>query len=360
MRVKITERIFELINNVPRLNNRCVKTALRVYCGLYLLSDRTNKFGWFDVPSTFLNSITRSYPRYLKYFLEKKIIERFERPIMVDLFEVEYRRYFNSFKGVCMKYRFLEDINKGFYIDIDVKSPKKYRWYDLVTNSLLEYGLTKKIFRDRFGRRLHHEAIYNYRELFNGLYIVSSLDTEPHILYYLMKKFSIRDSNFYDIFSNDINFYEFLVLNLNFNNIEDAKSFFMNWCFGTGYTGDRIKHGVHLSNIRNFFPGVDKFIKSLKKGSYKNCVKKLQLQESSIFIDDLLENMPLDFCIPLHDAFIIKPESVQICLDYCSSKYPDLRFESKLIEFTDETNYDYIIEWDEISNQLIKKLRYTK
>ena len=67
MEVEINEKIKGMINDMPF--NKTVKiNALKIYGALYLMSRRSNKHGYFPVPSGYLVSINKRYSRIMNYF----------------------------------------------------------------------------------------------------------------------------------------------------------------------------------------------------------------------------------------------------------------------------------------------------
>ena len=58
----------------------------------------------------------------------------------------------------------------------------------------------------------------------------------------------------------------------------------------------------------------------------------LQRVESKIWIDDLLNNIPCDWALPVHDSIIVKEEDLERVYEYCKMKYPNIRFKKNLIK----------------------------
>ena len=73
-------------------------------------------------------------------------------------------------------------------------------------------------------------------------------------------------------------------------------------------------------------PIASKFIKELKAKSYKNSAKFLQREEAKIWIDDLLNYLPVEFALPVHDCLIVKQKDCNEVLEYCIGKYPEIDF----------------------------------
>ena len=67
--------------------------------------------------------------------------------------------------------------------------------------------------------------------------------------------------------------------------------------------------------------------KTLKTKNYKDASSYLQREESKIWIDDLLENIPTNFALPIHDCLLVKDKEVYEILNYCKSKYENIDFE---------------------------------
>lgn len=356
MILHINEKTMEAINSLP-FRKDVKMAALKIYAAIYLMNLRKNRHGYFPVPSAFLQSINRRYKKIINHFVEQKIIKIYERPTLDenDIFNVQYKKYYDVKRGVCMKYKFLVNLDKAkFTINVPFDSGKNYRWYSILQDSLTEYGIETKIKRDVYGRRVHHPAIYDWRQKFQGLWVIDSITSQPRLLYNEMKTRKLTDTNYFNIFDNDLDFYDELVKEINLLDRQDAKSMFMSWAFGNGYTGDRIKHGVHITNLNKLFPQVSNFLKELKSNNYKDSGSYLQRIESKIWIDDLMNNIPVEFCIPVHDSFILKEKDVDLVLDYCSRKYPNLRFKKNLIEYdpTYHQEGSVLPEEDCVSNKL--------
>lgn len=324
MTIEISNQIKEVINNMP-FNKTVKMNSLKIYAALYLMSVRKNKHGYFAVPSTYLMAINKRYYRTIKYFIEQGIIEPYTRIKMDpnDIFESKKVRYYDTKRGICIKYRFLVPTD-GEQIDIDMTTNREFRWYSLIQRSLKMMGFEDiKIKRDTFGRRVHHSAIRDYKIDFKGFYTIDSVASQPRLLYLLLKERGIYDKTYFDIFENDKDFYLELQYKLNLKERDDAKDLFMFWVNSNGYVPD--------FNIHNVFPVVSKFIKNEKINDYKNIASLLQRKESKIWIDDLLNNVPVDFALPVHDSLIITENDAEEVLQYCINKYPDLKFKKDLI-----------------------------
>ena len=321
MKVKITQQVKDSIN---KLGNKTAKNSgLKVYCGLIVCSKRKNKHGYFDCPSDYLVKINNRYSKVLKRFLEDGIIDyhRNIHPDKEDLFgAATYTKNYSPDLGYCMKYKFLVNINEGEEIEIDFKSNREYRWYSTIQNSLNKLGYENDIKRDSFGRRVHYGLINNYKEELKnkGLYVIDSVASQPRLLWLIMKKKGIIDPVYNNIFENEEDFYNNLVCELKLENRQAAKDLFMFWVNSSGYVPDY--------KIHKLFPIVSAFIKGLQSRFYKDSSAYLQRQEAKIWIEDLLENIPTDFALPVHDSLIIKQADYDKVLSYCQSKYPDIRF----------------------------------
>lgn len=324
MLIEINDKIKEVINNMP-YNKTAKKNAIKIYAGLILMSKRKNKFGYFPVPSEYLESINKRYNRTINYFIEKGIIKVYTRPVIDsnDVFKVVDKKYYDTKRHICMKYKFLINTD-GPMVNVDMITNKCFRWYELIQNSLLEYGFEDiKITRDTFGRRVHHSAIRDYKKDFVGYYTIDSISSQPRLLYLDMKEKGIVDEEYNNIFKNEKDFYREIEYKLELKDRDEAKELFMFWVNGNGY--------VPNFKIHQLFPSVSKYIKEYKKGDYKNMGSHLQRLESKIWIDDLLNNIPADWALPIHDSLLVKEEDVDNVLNYCKIKYPELRFKKSLI-----------------------------
>ena len=132
----------------------------------------------------------------------------------------------------------------------------------------------------------------------------------------------IVDTNYNKIFEEGDDFYRVLVDELDLlNGRQQAKDLFMYWLNSNGY--------VPNYNIHNLFPVASNYIKSLKKGNYRNSSATLQREEAKIWIDDLLDNAPVNFALTVHDSLIVKDKDALKVLKYCKAKYPQIEFDLK-------------------------------
>ena len=323
MRIKITQPIKDSINKLG--NKTAKKSGLKVYCALLICAKRKNKQGFFDCPSDYFVKINNRYSKVFKQFLQDGIIE-YHTNLQIDpedIFRTKVTKNYSPDLGYCMKYKFLVDIEAGEEIEVDFKTNREYRWYSIIENSLNKLGYTSDIKRDSFGRRVHYSVMYDYKtELAGkGLYVIDSVCSQPRLLWLIMKKKGIIDPVYDNIFENDYDFYNHLVCELNLKDRQEAKDLFMFWINSSGY--------VPNYGINKLFPITSSFIKGLQSRFYKDSSAYLQRQEAKIWIDDLLENLPVNFALPIHDSLIIRREDFNEVLQYCKTKYPELRFSSK-------------------------------
>jgi len=310
---------------IETLGNKTARMAgLKIYTALYNKSKYKNGDGYFSVPSRYLIKVNRRYNKVINTFIEHNIIEYYKR-IEYGLFENREIKFYDSTNGICMKYRFLIDIEDGEKIEVDFKSPYKTKWFDRVKTSLEKLGYEPIIKRDGFGLRVWHSAIPTYKKDLVGknLAVIDAKCSQPKLLYLLMKGKNVSDKNYMDIFENGRDFYNFIVKNLNLNNRQEAKDLFMFWVNSQGY--------VPNFRIHTLFPEASKFIKKLKSNAYKDSASFLQREEAKIWIDDLLENLPSDFGLPVHDSLIVRATEVEDICEWCRSKYPQIDFDIKYL-----------------------------
>lgn len=324
MNIIIPEKVIESINGFKRKDVKQV--AIKIYCALKRLEERKNTTtGWFDVPSSYLVSLNKNYNRTIDKFIEDGIIKYYSRPISdeKDIFNSVEKKYYNKSLGLCMKYKFLIDTEIGTEYDFDLANPNSMRWYEITKSSLIALGYDSGIKRDTFGRRVHHKAIYDYKENLKnrGFSIIDAKCSQPRLLYLIMKEKGIYDKGYYDIFEGGKDFYNTLVKDLGLKTRQEAKDLFMSWVFSNGY--------VENTGIFQLFPNTSNFIKSLKTRNYKDASAFLQRKEAKIWIDDLLENIPVSFAIPIHDAFLVRTVDADEVLNYCKLKYTQIEFDIK-------------------------------
>jgi hypothetical protein len=330
MIIKIPKEVKEVINKIP-FNKTVKNNAIKIYAALYIKSHLKNSQGYFPVSSEYLKSINVRYYNIMDYFVKNNIIDFYKKAYQDenDIFNTIYRKSYNKEKGICARYKFLVNIENGLEINVDMVTNKSNRWYEIIENSLIESGLEVKISRDTFGRRVHHSGIRNYKTDFKGYYTIDSISSQPRLLYLKLKQLNIVDSNFNKIFEDDLDFYLETANKLGFDGSredkrEQSKELFLFWINGKGY--------VPKFEIHKIYPIVSNYLKSVKKGNYKDMGSILQRIESKIWIDDILNNIPCDFALPVHDSVIVKEQDVDKVLNYCIIKYPDLRFKKEIIK----------------------------
>lgn len=325
MKITIPQQFKKAINDMPY--NKTVKlNALKIYGALYLKSHLKNSQGYFPVSSSYLQSINLRYYKIMDYFIEQGLIDYYKKAYVddKDIFNTIWRKSYNKEKGICAKYKFLVNVEVGDEITIDMATNRQNRWYELIENSLIEVGLDVNISRDSFGRRVHHSGIRNYKQDFKGYYTIDSVCSQPRLLYYHLKEKGIIDEEYNRIFDNDLDFYSEVTYKLNLEGRDEAKDLFMYWVNGNGY--------VPNFNIHTLFPIVSKFLKKIKVDNYKNAGSLLQRIESKIWIDDILNDIPCDFALPIHDCVVVKEKDVDNVLLYCNSNYPHLKFKKQLLK----------------------------
>lgn len=323
MIVKITKQIEKTLDSIG--NKTKIEGAYKVYAALYSLQDRADNNGYFYVPATYLKAVNARYSDTLN-LLRKAGIIRHKQTLKIDredIFKQTSSKNYSTKYGYCMRYKFLIDFADSEEVVVNMQSGKKKRWYKIIENTLNELGYPSKIRRDTFGRRVHYNLIQNYKiELQNkGLCIIDSQASHPRLLWCLMKRNGFVDAYYNEIFTNNLDFYDELKQQLNLVDRNAAKDLFALWA-----NGKRI--GRH-KRIFTLFPVVTAYLQELKRSFYKNSAAFLQREEAKIWIDDLLENVPVEFALPVHDSLIIKEQDYETVINYCQTKYPEIRFKRK-------------------------------
>lgn len=324
MKIIIPDEVIKSVNDFKRKDVK--KTAYKIYCVLKNLEERKNpQTGYFDVPSLYLKSINANYNRTINKFIKDGIIKYYSRPTTDEknIFNTIEKKYYNKTLGFCMKYKFLIDTEIGIEYDFDVENPNNMRWYEIIKSSLIALGYEPNIIRDTFGRRVHHNAIYDHKTFLKdkGFSIIDAKCSQPRLLYLIMKEKGIYDKAYYDIFESGRDFYNTLIKELNLKTRQEAKDLFMFWINADGY--------VPNTGIFQLFTNTSNFIKSLKTRNYKDAAAFLQREESKIWIDDLLQNIPVNFALPIHDSLLIRINDADDVLMYCKAKYPQIEFDIK-------------------------------
>lgn len=347
----------ELDNLLSSLkNNKTFKKSLiEVYNSLVYLKktkpefklskNGSSKYSYFDTPSAYLKRVNSRYKKYISVLIESRIINYYSKNQTMlerNLFEedeVINHKYYNIKKKDCIKYRFLIDIDKGVTQIIEIKNPyENTGWYDIAKKSLEELGLEGIIKRDSFGRRLHTRITMNtgvrveldfkdinlgsYKnylvEMYKGKYsVVDARCCQPTLMYEHLKDKKIVDPNFNYPFENNLDFYQYLVNVGLTKDRNEGKSKYTSWQNGKYYDIDE--------KFKDFFKISSNYINKVKKErGYKKIGQIITRDESKIFIDNLLSDIKLDFCLTIHDSLLVRTEDLQTCLDYCNEKYSDV------------------------------------
>lgn len=343
--------IENLLNSLKR-NKTFKKSLIEVFNSLVYLKKNKPKwqfskrglsrYSYFDAPSGFLKGVNSRYKDHINILLKNRIIDYYsknEKLIERNLFEddvVIRPPYYDTKKNQCIKYRFLIDIHKGKKQTILKKNPNRSKsWYKITARSLSEVGLDGIIKRDSFGRRLHTRVTMNtgikldtgyssieltsYKDYFRmfhrGKYsVVDASCCQPTLMYEHLKSKGVIDPNFNYPFENNLDFYQYLAdkgLSIDRN---DAKSKYTLWQNGR-------YHDIN-DNFKNFFDISTEYIQKIKKTKgYKKMCEIITRKESKIFIDDLLSNIYLDFCLTIHDSLLVRTEDLDACLLYCNKKH---------------------------------------
>jgi len=342
--MKIPQELDYLLKKQKRKD--AAERIIRVYEAL--LYKKGNSKKWFDCPSKYLQKVHQKYnlviPELIKYgIIEFKSIN--SECIYEDMFvpsKIRKKKYYYPTQSI--KYRFLIDIENGYEYNYQPKTNlyDGEKWFMKTKLSLTEIGFSDDLIikRDNFSRRLHTnitssiDGNSSYKDILGDsiYYSIDSKTSHPRLLWLHLKEIGLEDKNFNYIFENGLDFYDYIIERIPVTqNIDkdierkNAKDLFASWINGTGYLElDKVA-------IRNIFPVVNTFIRNYKTESYKNICRLLQHKEAVIFIDDLLNNCPVDFCLTIHDCLIVKEEDKDLVEKYCQSKYPNLIFKTSKI-----------------------------
>lgn len=324
--VIVPKEVKDVVNKIG--NKTKIKSAYKIYNVLVRKSKYRNKEGWFEVQSLYLKSVNAKYKSIIEYFIKNNIIEPLVKIYQPgekhgDLFNSVTRRTYHPEHNKCIHYRFNTkiDITKGETLTIEFENPiKDKRWYKLTKDSLERLGYVPKISRDGFGGRVYHNLTGCYKDDLHkkGFCVIDAQSSQPRLLYLSMKEKGIRDENLFRIFENELDFYMEMVSLFGIEDRNEAKNVFMYWAMGSGYTKGY--------NMWQHFPEACKFLKNVKGRNHKDSSRYLASKESKIFVDNLLENLPVNFGLTIHDSIIIHKKDANLVLGYCKDKYPELVF----------------------------------
>lgn len=331
--VKIGKELDYLLTLQKRKDARV--RILKVYSAL--LFKRGKRNGYFNCPSAYLKKVNGQYNKVTKLLLEHKIIDF--KSVNIDetnIFNNRRKKFYDTEKGICMKYKFLIDIEDGYEYDLELDYSTLYDkeiWYSKTKKSLLELGfpLEKiRIKRDNFSRRLHTnitnhiEGFGSYKNLLEGgdFFVIDGKTTQPRLLWLHLKEIGLQDENLNYIFENNLDFYQYILDRIPAleNDRDEAKELFTTWINGTGYIDASKK------SIRDIFQVANTFLKHYKTSDYKDICRLLQYKEATIFIDDLLNNCPVEFCLTIHDALVVKKEDKDLMFNWCKERRPEIIF----------------------------------
>jgi len=312
----------------------------RVYQALLYKKGKTN--GYFQCPSNLLMKVSTKYNKVTKLLIEHGIItyQSFNEE-QVDLFTTRRKKYYNTENGTCMRYKFLIDVEDGYEDNSNIDYSKLYdkeKWYIKTRLSLLHIGFGPeeiKITRDNFSRRLHTNITGNigdggsYKDLLSGgdYWTIDAKTCQPRLLWLHLKEIGLQDKNLNYIFENNIDFYQYIMDRIpSIQDRDDAKDVFVSWINGNGYMD------AEKATIKDIFDTANYFMKNFKKHDYKNICRLLQYKEAKIFIDDILNEIPLDFTLTVHDSIIVKKEDAEKALKWCTERHPYIKFELQTIK----------------------------
>ena len=330
--MKIPIELEKLLNLQNRKDAK--HRIIKVYDALLYKRGKTK--GYFQCPSAYLKKISPRYNKVMKLLLAHKIIDyQSFNEEQTDIFNVRRKKYYNTENGTCMRYKFIIDTETGYEYEHrrNTNLYDEEKWYIKTRRSLLELGFGPEeihITRDNFSRRLHTNITGqigdggSYKDLLSGgdYMAIDARTCQPRLLYYHLKHIGVEDTELNNIFENDIDFYQYLVDNIeDINDRDDAKEVFVSWINGNGYMDEE------KSPIRDLFKRTNGHLKYFKSGDYKSVCRLLQYKESKIFIDDILNEIPLDFVLTVHDSIIVKKEDADEAMRWCQHRHRDIKFE---------------------------------
>lgn len=336
----IPKKLDYILNLQKRKDSR--QRIIKVYNALLYKKGKRAK--WFDVPSSYLEKVSPRYYKVIQLLIDYKIIEFLSKGNEYkynDIFSSElYQKKFYAPKQ-CMKYRFLINIEEGDNREVDLDFSNLYdseKWYIKTKYSLDKIGIKQediRIKRDSFSRRLHTnitglipDAI-SYRNMLSGgeYYTIDSKTSQPRLLWITMKEIGFNDKNLNEIFENDLDFYDYIIQRIPaISTRDEAKELFTSWVNGNGYVE------IDKAIIRDIFPVANTYMRNYKTDSYINICRLLQYKEATIFVDDLLNNCPVEFCLSIHDCLVVKKEDVNKVLEYCKASHPELVYVAEEIK----------------------------
>tara|TARA_R110002050_G_scaffold74369_2_gene159580 strand:+ start:175 stop:1242 length:1068 start_codon:yes stop_codon:yes gene_type:complete len=351
---KVEDILSDILSEIKNKQRR--QALIKIFNLLLRLNYKKNfikeelKFNknFFSVPSKLLEKENKRYKPLINLLLENDIIEYYTHYIDNDpnredpLFgKSKKTASYSTIKKQSIQYRILIDVSECEIEPYECE----YNWYNTTKRSLEKLDLFNKVGRCLYGRRVHTiftrnmslelggEMIKSYKKYFNqvqsGLY--SSIDihqSQPTFLSLLMKKMGYEDKLLFDIIDSDTDIYYFIQdqLELSTDRIEGrnkAKKLFQRFI-------SKNEKDPKIKALNNLFSGVYLFKNTMNVGDYKNTSRLLQREESSFFIDEVFEKeIDLDFCITIHDSFIVKNEYVDELFNKLNNKYPQFKFKKE-------------------------------
>lgn len=324
MKIRITQEIQNIISSISS-NTIRQNSALKIYAGLYLRNNRQNDFGYFRCPTSYLKRLNSNYKPIMDYFIKSGLIKVWERAHENGP-ETIMKKYYDTTNGICMSYKFLMDTDgEEIFVDMKIKSEKNDKpWWNKIYSSLSQIVDEDLIYikRDTFGRRVHHTLSSSYKKQLKGLWMIDCQASHPTILWKQMKNANVIDRNYNKFFGEGLDFYDEVGKAINLDDRAKVKDLFMIWLGGTS------ENNTPLATL---FPIADRYIHNLKRNDYKQFCSHIQRVESEIWIDDIVGNIPIDFCIPIHDCIVVCESDIEKGCQFIKERHPYLNLKVEMI-----------------------------
>ena len=288
---------------------------------------------YFSVPSLLLKKINHRYKPLIEILLDNDIIDYFSMQEDNELFAISNHSQnktlsYSTKLNQSIQYIFKIDTN-----DIEIEEMTyNNNWFNIINKSLKELDLDSKIFRCNYGRRIHHKIsldmnievegtfIRSYKDFFNlpqhkdKYKVIDIKHSQPTLLHNLMKEKGFSCEVFFNLIEKGLDIYEYIKDNItSINDREEAKRLFQRFI-------SKDDKSIEIKGLNKLFKGVKVFSSVINKEGYKNLNKLLQRTESKLVIDNLLNNLDIDFCVTVHDSFIIKNNEVDRVYKYLNER----------------------------------------
>jgi hypothetical protein len=341
---------------------------------------------FIELPTDFYKEvITPYYYKYLFPLKEWGVLEALSVEVQdeKDLFKTRKKESFSTSLHISKSYRFCE---RWWYLfDTEMKN-SKHKWveipvelkqvgntnFNLLLSSLADIGITGEgnYHKGTSGLRIYWKGITKWREVIQNykhkdkLVVVDCKCSQPTQLLMDMEEFNISCPKYREAILGDTYFYTHLSNLLYEKGIthirlcsKNSKRLWLIWVFGGSWKdklGDKLLSRLEPNKpackeqimtqleIKRCCEFLDSYFdevvywKSLVRENRR--ASHLQRREANIWVDEFYKQMPdeVDFCLPIHDSFIVKEKHADSVVKMIKDKYPLFKLHIQKIEINND------------------------